>query len=93
VKIVNGKRAWRCAALILNLVGAGFLFFAISVVPATDPNGERYVFWNGETAAMIGSQHPWCLYAGWTLLIVGFAIQLCIEVSVWLGEQRGGNQL
>jgi hypothetical protein len=89
---VNVKRALRCAALILNLAGAALLFVTISVVPATDPNGERYTFYNGETAAMIGSQHPSFLYAGWIFLGLGFAIQLGIEVSEWVGEQRrGGN--
>jgi hypothetical protein len=83
------KKIWRCIALVLNRVGAVCLYVAISVAPATAaaPGGgtERYIFFGGETAAMIGSEHPWCLVAGWFLLILGFAIQLIVEIR----EQPG----
>ena len=42
-------------------------------------DGAVHIF-GGETAAMIGSEHPWCLVAGWFHLILGFAIQLIVEI-------------
>jgi hypothetical protein len=71
----------RCVALFLNLLASIFLYFAISVGPATDAaSGIPYTFPTGGTVAMVTVAHPWFVPIGWFLMMFGFFIQLALEV-------------
>jgi hypothetical protein len=79
-------RKWcRCAALILGLASAIFLYFALSVNAAKSMdlgNGiHASVQYGNMPGAYVSSEHPAFISIGWVLLILSFFIQLLIEVT------------